>query len=272
MIIMNQIESGNFMARKVIIDAGHGGVEPGAIYNGRKEKDDNLQLAFDLGNALERRGIQVEYTRVNDVYDSPYEKAAMGNQSDADYFISLHRNAMPVPGTASGVQTLVYSADGAAGQLAKNIQSALSGVGWKDLGISERPGLVVLRNTRMPAVLVEAGFIDNPADNAFFDEKLAATADAIADGVVRTFNEMEQTAPSSGEEPGFYMVQTGIFRRREYAEDELRELQERGYPAFMVAKNGLYYVRAGAFRNLENAIAQERQLRQQGFATYLVRT
>ncbi|MBQ2401897.1 MAG: SPOR domain-containing protein [Lachnospiraceae bacterium] len=52
----------------------------------------------------------------------------------------------------------------------------------------------------------------------------------------------------------------------------MRELQERGYPAFLIAKNGLYYVRAGAFRNLENAIAQERKLRQQGFATFIVRT
>ena len=108
--------------------------------------------------------------------------------------------------------------------------------------------------------------------NTLFDEKLAATADAIADGVVMTFRELEQIQPSTGEEPGFYMVQTGIFRRREYAEEELKELQERGYPAFMIAKNGLYYVRAGAFRNLENAIAQERQLRQQGFATFIVRT
>ena len=57
--------------RKVIIDAGHGGPEPGAVYNGRKEKNDTLRLAFDLGSALERRGIQVSYTRVEDVYDTP---------------------------------------------------------------------------------------------------------------------------------------------------------------------------------------------------------
>ena len=101
------------MAGKVIIDAGHGGVEPGAVFEGRKEKNDTLQLAFDLGSALERRGIQVAYTRVNDVYDSPYEKAAIANRSDADFFISLHRNAMPVPCTASApfriLNILLYS-------------------------------------------------------------------------------------------------------------------------------------------------------------------
>ena len=58
------------MARKVIIDAGHGGAEPGAVYEGRKEKDDTLQLAYDLGNALERRGVQVEYTSLTLVYST----------------------------------------------------------------------------------------------------------------------------------------------------------------------------------------------------------
>ena len=260
------------MSRNVIIDAGHGGVEPGAVYNGRKEKNDTLQLAFDLGNALERRGIRVEYTRVNDVYDTPYEKAAIANRSNTDFFISIHRNAMPVPGTASGVETLVYAKDGTAGRMAKNIQGELTKIGWNDLGVNERPGLVVLRNTEMPAVLVEAGFIDNPNDNLFFDKNLAATADAIAEGVVKTFDQLDQVEADTGEEPGFYMVQTGAFRRRDYAERELQKLRDLGYPAFIVMKNGLNYVRAGAFRNLEYAVMQEQQLRKQGFTTWIVRT
>lgn len=260
------------MARKVIIDAGHGGVEPGAVFEGRKEKDDTLQLAFDVGSALERRGIQVEYTRVNDVYDTPYEKAAIANRSDADIFLSIHRNAMPVPGTASGIQSLVYSDSGVAGMLARNINSELASVGWTDLGVVERPGLVVLRQTRMPAVLVEAGFIDNPKDNAFFDANMAATADAIADGILKTFEEMDRMEPESGEVPGFYSVQTGAFRRREHADEQLEELKELGFPAFIVAKNELFYVRAGAFRELNNAINQERRLRELGFNTFIVRT
>ena len=248
------------MARTVIIDAGHGGVEPGAVFEGRKEKDDTLQLAFDLGSALERRGIQVEYTRVSDVYDTPYEKAAIANRSGADIFVSLHRNAMPVPGTASGIESLVYSDTGVAGLLAHNINAALASVGWTDLGVIERPGLVVLRQTEMPE------------DNAFFDANMAATADAIADGILRTFEELDRRPAESGEEPGFYMVQTGAFRRREFAEEELQELKDRGFPAFMIAKNGLFYVRAGAFRELNNAIEQERELRRQGFNTFIVRT
>lgn len=258
------------MARKVIIDAGHGGVEPGAVYEGRKEKDDTLQLAFDLGNALERRGVQAEYTRVNDVYDSPYEKAAIGNRSDADFFVSIHRNAMPVPGTASGIQSLVYTNDGTAGLLGQNINEALREVGWMDLGVIERPGLVVLRQTKMPAVLVEAGFIDNPQDNAFFDQNLAATADAIADGIVKTFEDVEREM--EGEISGYYTVQTGAFRRRAYAEALLQEMQENGFEGYLVEKNGLNYVRSGAFHNLDLAIERERALRREGFDTWIVQT
>ena len=61
--------------RKVVIDAGHGGdYDPGAVYAGRREKDDNLRLALAVGNILENNGVDVFYTRVTDVYDSPLEK------------------------------------------------------------------------------------------------------------------------------------------------------------------------------------------------------
>lgn len=60
---------------KVILDAGHGGDEPGAIYNGRKEKDDTLRLTLAVGRILEENGVSTLYTRTTDVYNSPQEKA-----------------------------------------------------------------------------------------------------------------------------------------------------------------------------------------------------
>ena len=60
---------------RVILDAGHGGVEPGAIFEGRMEKDDNLRLTLAVGDILERNGADVVYTRTTDVYDTPQEKA-----------------------------------------------------------------------------------------------------------------------------------------------------------------------------------------------------
>lgn len=60
--------------KTVILDAGHGGSDPGAVYMGRKEKDDALALTLAVGEQLTRDGIRVLYTRVNDVYDTPLER------------------------------------------------------------------------------------------------------------------------------------------------------------------------------------------------------
>lgn len=176
------------MAKKVVIDAGHGGEDWGASFNGRKEKDDNLNLAFAVGSILEANGVDVVYTRVDDVYETPYRKAMKGNEANADYFVSIHRNAANVPGSGSGVQTLVYSNGGTRSVLAENINNELVDLGFRDLGISERPNLVVLKRTKMPAVLVEAGFIDNPNDNAKFDQMFDEIAAGIAAGILDTIN------------------------------------------------------------------------------------
>ena len=63
------------MAVKIVIDAGHGGYDAGATYNGRREKDDTLALALAVGEILEAQGYDVVYTRTDDVYDSPVQKA-----------------------------------------------------------------------------------------------------------------------------------------------------------------------------------------------------
>ena len=260
--------------RKVIIDAGHGGQEPGAVYEGRQEKEDALQLAFDVGNALERRGISVSYTRVSDVYDSPYEKAAMANASDADIFLSIHRNAMPVPGTASGIENLVYEDSGPAGVLGRNIGEALAEAGWTDLGVKERPGLVVLRNTKIPAVLVEVGFINNEKDNEFLDANMAATADAIADGVLKTFRELDE-AEKAGQPAGGTGRPAGEPSRP--AEETSRPAEETGRPAGGTNQpageknpsSDLYVVQTGVYRQRKNAEAELLELRELGCPAYL---
>ena len=267
--------------RKVIIDAGHGGQEPGAVYEGRQEKEDALRLAFDVGNALERRGISVSYTRVSDVYDSPYEKAAMANASDADIFLSIHRNAMPVPGTASGVENLVYEDSGTAGALGRNIGEALAEAGWTDLGVKERPGLVVLRNTKIPAVLVEVGFINNEKDNEFLDANMAATADAIADGVLKTFRELDEAEkagrPAGGtNRPGGETSQPAEGTSRP-AVDANRPGGETSQPAEESSQpasetnpsSDLYVVQTGVYRQRKNAEAELLELRELGCPAYL---
>lgn len=259
---------------RVIIDAGHGGeYDPGAVFEGRKEKDDNLRLALAVGELLAKQGVEVFYTRVTDVYDSPYEKAAMGNESEADIFLSLHRNAARIPGNGSGTMSLVYQEEGKAGDLARSINRQLREMtGFTDLGVFSRPDLIVLRETQMPAVLVEAGFLDNPEDNRRFDEEFDQVAAAIAQGVLHVIRGEETVAGRPQEAaPGyFYLVQTGVYRVRALAEQQLEELKRQGYPAFLTYDGTYYRVMAGAFRELDNAARQEQELRRKGYSTLLV--
>ena len=106
---------------------------------------------------MERNGINVVYTRVDDVYQTPFEKARLANESGADYFISFHRNSSPEANKYQGVEVLVYDKSGIKYEMAENILGAMGEIGFREIGVKERPGLVVLRRTKMPALLVEAG-------------------------------------------------------------------------------------------------------------------
>ena len=170
----------------VIVDAGHGGSDPGAVYKGRQEKDDTLDLTLAVGDILKKNGIDVYYTRTTDEYETPFKKATDANNSGADLFVSIHRNSSENPNQYSGVETLVYSDTGLKAEVARNINNQLEDAGFKNLGVDERKNLVVLKRTKMPAVLVEAGFINNDKDNYLFDEEFDSIAQAIADGILES--------------------------------------------------------------------------------------
>ena len=159
------------MTQKIIIDAGHGGANPGATYEGRKESDDALRLALAVGEILAEDGFDVVYTRTDDTTQSVGEKASIANQSGADLFISIHRNAAARDNLYNGVQTLIYGSGGLREEVAGNIAEELETVGFQNLGVDIRPDLVVLNRKKMPAVLVEAGFIDSDKDNQIFDTR-----------------------------------------------------------------------------------------------------
>lgn len=170
----------------VILDAGHGGSDFGATYQGRREKDDTLALTLAIGDILATNGINVLYTRTTDIYETPAAKAAEGNASGADYFISIHRNSSPIPNQYTGIESLVYNRYGTAAEIARNINRSLEAIGFADQGVNERQNLAVLRRTNMPAVLVEVGFINNDRDNALFDARFDEIAQAIADGILES--------------------------------------------------------------------------------------
>lgn len=255
---------GVFMAYKIILDAGHGGeTDPGAVYQGRQEKEDNLRLAKAVGEILQQNGIDVVYTRTTDVYQTPFEKAKTANEAGGDLFISFHRNSSPSANQYDGAQVLVYKNDGIAGEMAENILGALGEAGFKELGVEERPGLVVLRKTKMPAILIETGFINSEKDNQIFDENFEEIAQGIADAILGTLDEQEVTGPV------YYRVQVGAFKNKENADRLLYQLLDQGYPAFLLFQDGVYKVQVGAFREIGNAVRMEQRLRRAGYATFI---
>jgi len=223
------------MAYSIMLDAGHGGQDPGAVYKGRQ-----------------------------DVYQTPFEKAQLANQAGVDYFISFHRNSSPKENQYNGAEVLIYDKSGIKYQMAENILGALGEVGFREIGVKERPGLVVLRRTRMPALLIETGFINSEEDNKLFDNKFSDIAQGIADAILGSLDE------ETVQEPLYYRVQTGAFRKKENADRMLYQLLEKGYPSFMLHENGLYKVQTGAYQQIGNAVNMEQRLRDDGYSTVIV--
>ena len=182
---------------KVALDAGHGGSDPGAVYNGRQEKDDTLDLTLAVGDILKKNGVDVFYTRTTDEYETPFKKATDANNSGANLFISIHRNSSETPNQYSGVESLVFNDTGLKAEVARNINNQLEDVGFKNLGVDVRKNLVVLKRTKMPAVLVEAGFINNDKDNYLFDQEFDKIANAIADGILESIPASERGSGQS---------------------------------------------------------------------------
>jgi N-acetylmuramoyl-L-alanine amidase len=247
-----------------MLDAGHGGVNPGAVYEGRQEKDDALALVLAIGPILQNNGIDVLYTRTTDVYQTPLQKAELANEADVDYFVSIHRNSFPEDNVVSGVESLVYDLSGVKYEMAQNINAQLETVGFVDLGVKARPNLIVLRRTKMPAVLVEAGFINSDTDNMLFDANFQAIAQAIADGIIETIAVQPETLESR------YSVQVGAFRNRNFAEDLQEELMEMDFPARIDRGDGYFRVRVGDFRTIDEASRLERRLKRAGYQTVIV--
>ena len=253
------------MPYSIMLDAGHGGVEPGAVYMGRQEKNDTLNLVLAIGDILQNNGIDVSYTRTTDVYETPFEKAMEANRAGVDFFVSIHRNSFPTDNQVSGVESLVYDLSGLKYEMAQEINEQLEAIGFVNLGVKARPNLIVLKRTQMPAVLVEVGFINSDTDNLLFDENFDAIAQAIASGILDTLEETDVIDENE------YHVQVGLFRNWRNAQRLLDELLQKGFPAEIDDDGPFIQVRVGEYDSLEDAAMMERRLRMAGYDTLIVR-
>lgn len=170
--------------KKIVLDAGHGGADPGAVGpGGTKEKDVALAVARYLQQELTPIA-KVYLTREVDEYRYLWQRSALANSIGADYFISIHCNAA-TDRTAKGTETLIYGLGGEAEKLAHKVQvKVVSTLGTRDRGIKIRPGLHVLARTRMPAILLELAFISNPLEERMLADPVVQqrVARAIAEG------------------------------------------------------------------------------------------
>lgn len=168
----------------IVLDPGHGGEDPGAINDVLYEKEITLQTATFLQEKLENSGAKVIMTRTDDTFVSLEDRVALANSSDADLFFSLHYDASENP-EDTGTTTYYYNKKSSQG-LAESINPYLmeelplpnNGIRFGDYQ--------VIRDTDMPGLLFELGYMSNPKDIAAFSQESyqEQAAQSIFDGLV----------------------------------------------------------------------------------------
>lgn len=182
----------------VVIDAGHGGIDPGACKGTTYEKDLNLAIALKLEKLLKAKNINTYMIRQDDTFAALYDRPYIANALNATLFLSIHNNSID-NSKVSGTETLYYpervgDASFTGQKFAKLIQDSLiNKLKTVNRKTVERPGLVVLKYTKMPAALCEIGFLTNPTDlknlkSEAFQQK---TAQALCDAIVKSLEQLK---------------------------------------------------------------------------------
>lgn len=175
--------------RLIVIDPGHGGKDPGACSpNGTREKDITISISNKLNESLKALGYNIIMTRYDDSYLDLYDRTNIANNNNADIFVSVHSNSFPNNKNVSGLEVLYHptkeEGDGSSYDLAKMMQEeVLKTTGLYDRGIVKRPKLAVLRTSKMPAALIEVGFLSNEGDEALI--KSSEFQDKVVEGIVK---------------------------------------------------------------------------------------
>ncbi len=176
---------------KIFIDPGHGGANTGAIANGLKESEINLDVALKLGDILKNSGYEIKYSRITDINLTLFERAQMANNWHANYFVSIHCNSA-ASRQANGSETFVYKFETPAAIYGESIQTQLIlQNGLRNRGLREAD-YTVLTATKMPAALVELAFISNPQEARLLSssEFQMRCARGIANGIINYVNEL----------------------------------------------------------------------------------
>jgi N-acetylmuramoyl-L-alanine amidase len=175
------------LSGKVVIDPGHGGKDPGTLAagrGGRKESAVNLALATGVADRLKQRGASAILTRKDDTFLELEDRSAIASRAGADLFVSLHCNSVPNPGISGFSVHVARSASASSAAAARAIERNLSAAGVSGRGLVEN-NFRVLVQSACPAVLVECGYLSNPAEASRLGDPgyQAKVAEAVANGI-----------------------------------------------------------------------------------------
>ena len=213
--------------KRLVIDLGHGGYDPGAIgLNKTHEADVVLAIGKELNELLKGYKLEIKFTRLSNVYLSLSERAKIANDFKADYFLSIHINSASDK-SVRGVEVWQYSnKNDRLNKFSNGLCTDISKIfNVRNRGVKLSQKLSVLKNTNMPAALIEVDFISNV--NAEKDLKVSsnikAVALAIRDNLLDLF-ELESVTSD-----GLYKVCIGAFKDKDNAMNQIKLAKEKGF-------------------------------------------
>lgn len=261
---------------KLYLDPGHGGRDPGAVGNGLQEKE----VVLDLAKRIEQMLLgysraEVKLSRSSDITKSLTARTNEANKWGADFFLSLHCNAFN--GNARGYEDFVFN------KLHRNAvtlkhQKTLHNMVANQIGLPNRgmkkANFHVLRESNMPAVLTENGFIDNPDDARLMKQEAwrIRTAAAYVDGLVKMFNLKKVRTIK---QKGSYSIIAGSFNNRSNAEARKYFLHTNHISSVIkstiINRRKMYRVEIGTFTNRNHTKASLHQLASLGIDGFIIK-
>ena len=215
---------------KVFIGIGHGGSDPGAVANGLKEKDLNLQIALACRDYLTQYGVEVKMSRTKDENDPLSEEIRECNSFSPDLAVDIHNNA----GGGDGAEVFHHYGGGKGKTLATNILDEIIKIGQNSRGAKTRKNTAgqdyygFIREVSAPAVIIECAFVDNATDLDILatDGKRKSMGQAIAKGILKTLGVEIQSEV-------LYRVQVGAYSDKSNAEAMLNKLKAAGFTGYI---------------------------------------
>ncbi|MFP5106966.1 N-acetylmuramoyl-L-alanine amidase [Neobacillus sp. C211] len=270
---------------KLYLDPGHGGDDPGAQGNGLDEKDITLAIALKIRNTILKdfENVQVKMSRTSDTTKSLAQRSSEANAWDADFFLAIHINS--ADSSAQGYEDFIYngaSNSSRAATVQDIIHAEVMKVNQlKDRG-QKKANFYVIRETNMPAILTENGFISNKYDAQLIKDSSwqQKVAQGHVNGIAKAFGLKRKatketpktiTTPKTPQSSltTVYTVYVGSYKSKENAQDRVAELKKKNIISSIVTTKisgaTWYRVKAATYTTDANAEKRLKEIEKAGY-------